>query len=187
MEPYRIRLWWCMQITRLKLLRHLRVVLRTEIWGFGCIVKLAGTKKIIYLPDTDTFHVGIGLLEDPRLSGHDIYVQLNKLGTNPKYIHLSLLQAALLSNPVYRQIQSRVKIEHHSIAYFDCIITFKGGLPTLSNPISSKKKSEMVPFGPKHWSIYTRSFCLIPFRLTKNVKWSHSVQSIDQFTPGHFV
>jgi len=39
----------------------------------------ADTKKIIYSPDTDTFHVAIGLLDDPRLSEYDISVQVNKL------------------------------------------------------------------------------------------------------------
>ena len=71
----------------------------------------AGTKKIIYSPDTDTFHVGIGLLEDPRLSEYDIYVQLNKLGTTPKYIHLSSLQAALLRDPDLAAIPKPIKLQ----------------------------------------------------------------------------
>ena len=71
----------------------------------------AGTKKIIYSPDTDTFHVGIGLLEDPRLSEYDIYVQLNKLGTTPKYIHLSSLQAALLRDPDLAAIPRPIKLQ----------------------------------------------------------------------------
>ena len=71
----------------------------------------AGTKKIIYSPDTDTFHVGIGLLDDPRLSEYDIYVQVNKLGTSPKYIHITLLQAALLNDPDLAAIPRSNKLQ----------------------------------------------------------------------------
>ena len=69
----------------------------------------AGTKKIIYSPDTDTFLVGIGLLDDPRLYEYDIYVQVNKLGTSPKYIHITSLQAALLNDPDLAAIYTNVK------------------------------------------------------------------------------
>jgi len=71
----------------------------------------AGTKKIIYSPDTDTLHVAIGLLDDPRLSEYDIYVQVNKLGSNPKYIHLTSLQAALLNDPDLAAIPMAVKLQ----------------------------------------------------------------------------
>ena len=81
----------------------------TRVW-LHCKTS-AGTNKIIYSPDTDTFHVAIGLLDDPRLSEYDIYVQLNKLGSNPKYMHLTSLQAALLSDPDLAAIPTAIKLQ----------------------------------------------------------------------------
>lgn len=53
----------------------------------------AGTNKLVFSPDTDTYHVGMSMLGDCHLSKCDIYVQLNKEGT--KYIDISRLPSAL--------------------------------------------------------------------------------------------
>jgi len=53
----------------------------------------AGTRKLIFSPDTDTYHIGMSVLNDTRICECDVYVQLNKDGS--KYIHLSSLPEAL--------------------------------------------------------------------------------------------
>ena len=54
-----------------------------------------GTHKLLFSPDTDTYHVGMGLLEDIRLCECDVYVQINRVCDPDKYIHLSKLGEAL--------------------------------------------------------------------------------------------
>ena len=56
----------------------------------------AGTRKIIFSPDTDTYHIGMSVLNDTRISECDIYVQLNREGS--KYMHLSSLPDAVCND-----------------------------------------------------------------------------------------
>ena len=37
------------------------------------------THKLLFSPDTDTYRVGMGLLEDIRLCECDVYVQINRV------------------------------------------------------------------------------------------------------------
>ena len=57
---------------------------------------LAGTGKIIFSPDTDTYHIGMSALNDTRIPECDIYVQLNREGF--KYMHLSSLLNAVCND-----------------------------------------------------------------------------------------
>ena len=54
-----------------------------------------GTKKLVYSPDTDTYHIGMGLLHDCRLTECQIQVQINPVGKTEKYFDLTGLQGAL--------------------------------------------------------------------------------------------
>ena len=45
-----------------------------------------GTKKLVYSPDTDTYHIGMGLLHDSRLAECQIQVQINLAGNFCWYI-----------------------------------------------------------------------------------------------------
>ena len=54
-----------------------------------------GTHKLLFSPDTDTYHVGMGLLEDIQLCECDVYMQINRVCDADKYIHLSKLDEAL--------------------------------------------------------------------------------------------
>ena len=62
----------------------------------------AGCNKIVFSQDTDTYHIGMGLLTDCRLSELDIYVQLQwshvSKATN-RFVHLPALQEALINDP----------------------------------------------------------------------------------------
>jgi len=53
-----------------------------------------GTRKLIFSPDTDTYHVGMGLLEDARISECDIYVQINRICDPDTFLHLSKVGGA---------------------------------------------------------------------------------------------
>ena len=59
------------------------------------------TKKIVFSSDTDTYHVGMGLLEDVRMAVYDIYVKLSCHGKAEKHFHRSILDKALHSRPKF--------------------------------------------------------------------------------------
>jgi len=54
-----------------------------------------GTKKLVYSPDTDTYHIGMGLLYDSRLAECQNQVQINLAGKAGRYFDLTGLQGAL--------------------------------------------------------------------------------------------
>ena len=47
-----------------------------------------GVRKLVFSPDTDTYHGGMGLLKDAE---YDIHVKWSHLSDNEKYLHLSAL------------------------------------------------------------------------------------------------
>ncbi len=69
-----------------------------------------GTKKLIYSPDTDTYHVGMGLLQDSRLTECEIHVQINPLGKANKYINLTGLKSALEADHRLGTIPSHLRM-----------------------------------------------------------------------------
>ncbi len=51
-----------------------------------------GTKKLLFSPDTDVYHIGLPLISSPQ----DVYVQLHSKGNDKKrFIHLNALIEAL--------------------------------------------------------------------------------------------
>ena len=72
----------------------------------------AGSRKIIISPDTDTYHVGMGLLEDVRLSECDIYVQVSRLGDSVhRYLHLSGLYGALQLDQSLSLLPTNIRLQ----------------------------------------------------------------------------
>ena len=76
-----------------------------------------GSKKLVFSPDTDTYHVGMGLLEDARMSDYDIYVKLSRLGEAEKFLHLSVLNEALQSDQNLAVVPPSVKVKALQMLY----------------------------------------------------------------------
>ena len=67
----------------------------TRVWLH--VVHSAGTRKLLFSPDTDVYHIGLPLL-NPYL--YDVYVQLSPI-TSPelRLLHLNQLQLDLAGDP----------------------------------------------------------------------------------------
>ena len=76
-----------------------------------------GSKKLVFSPDTDTYHVGMGLLEDARMSDYEIYVKLSRLGEAEKFLHLSVLNEALQSDQNLAVVPPSVKVKALQMLY----------------------------------------------------------------------
>lgn len=80
----------------------------------------AGCSKIVFSQDTDTYHIGMGLLTDCRLSELDIYVQLQwshvSKATN-RFVHLSALQEALINDPDLAHLPNDILLPCLQILY----------------------------------------------------------------------
>jgi len=66
-----------------------------RVWLHCKYMYAVGTKKLVYSPDTDTYHIGMGLLHDSRLAECQIQVQINSVGKADRYFNLTGLQGAL--------------------------------------------------------------------------------------------
>jgi len=91
-----------------------------------------GTRKLIFSPDTDTYHVGMGLLEDARISECDIYVQINRICDPDKFLHLSKVGGALQFDHSMATVPSQLRPQILQTLYVvtgcDCVI-----IPTFKN------------------------------------------------------
>ena len=86
-----------------------------------------GTKKLLFSPDTDIYHIGLPLIRTPQ----DVYVQLHSKSNDKKrFVHLNALIKALNRDPDLSQIQTTTLPNILQILYIatgcDYISFFRG-------------------------------------------------------------
>ena len=89
----------------------------------------AGDTKLIFSPDTDTYHIGLPLCKN--LPSIDVYIQLGKSTTeSPKFMHMNALLDALINDPDLAPVKSELRPQLMQSIYVctgcDYISFFKG-------------------------------------------------------------